>query len=156
MVHQKFYNNYYILRILIVFLVFFYTSTVKAGLEGYGPIKLDPVVVKYFLKYMDAKAIQNANEGAQRRGKGVFFFVEENGKDFGYTYCAHAQGCSNDPLLALRLCKKNVKKHLKTKSTCKMFAKHRYIVWDNKKIIVPVKATSSEIKDTLRYQGYID
>ncbi len=143
-------------KIILILLIFFYSSIAKAGLEGYGPLKLDPVVVKYFIQYLDTKAVQNKSEGAQRKGKGVFFFVEENGKEFGYTYCAHAQGCDNDPLLANKLCKKNVKKYLKRKGKCKMFAKHRYIVWDNKRYKISENASGEEIKDILKSQGYID
>ena len=37
-----------------------------------------------------------------------------------------------------------------------MFAKQRTIVWDNKKIKIPTKASETELKSILRNNGFIN
>ena len=117
---------------IIIILTFFYSSFVNAGFEGSGKITLSDVVVKYFKEYLDTKD-HNKKQGAERHGRGWFFFVAESGEEFGYTYCPQGKECTLDQAQARKSCKKNVKKYLKRKEKCFLFAKQRYIVWDGKK-----------------------
>ena len=142
--------------LIFIFVIFFNFSFANAGMEGYGEIKLNPTVLKYFKEYLDAKTVQNKSMGAERHGKGWFFFIEENGEEFGYTYCPQGKTCTMNPALARKMCLKNVKKYLKKKSKCKLFAKQRTIVWDNKKIKIPFKARENEIESILRDNGFIN
>ncbi len=139
-----------------IFLSFFYFNISNASYEGYGPLKLNATVVKYFKEYLDVKKIHNKNLGSERHGKGWFFYVEENGEEFGYSYCPQGKQCTLTPSVARRACIKNVKKYLKKKSKCKLFAKQRYIVWDGKKLKIPNNATSEEIDTILRDYNFID
>ena len=139
-----------------ILFTFFFLNHANASYEGYGPIKLNPTVLKYFKKYLDARTVQNKNMGAEKFGKGWFFFVEENGEEFGYTYCPQGKQCDRSPQQARRACIKNVKKYLKRKGKCKLFAKQRNIVWDNKRLKIPNNATDKEIESILRDYNFID
>jgi len=132
------------------------SGNANAGLEGYGEIKLNSTVLKYFKEYLDTKGIKNKKEGATRHGKGWFFFIEENGEEFGYTYCAQGKTCTLDPAYAKNICLKNIKKYLKRKGKCKMFAKQRTIVWDNKRLKIPTKASEAEVESILRNNDFIN
>ena len=141
---------------IFIFLSFFFFNFSKAGYQGYGEIKLSPTVLKYFKKYISSKGVKNVTEGADRHGSGWFFFVEENGLEFGYTYCPQGKTCTNDQTFVNRMCKKNIKKYLKRKGKCKLFAKQQTIVWDGKKIRISADASESEIEKVLRKNGFID
>ena len=140
---------------IIIILTFFYSSFVNAGFEGSGKITLSDVVVKYFKEYLDTKD-HNKKQGAGRHGRGWFFFVAKSGEEFGYTYCAQGKQCVMDQTHSRKICQKNVKKYLKRKEKCFLFAKQRYIVWDGKKIKIKNKATSAEIDSILKEHGFID
>ena len=140
---------------IVIILSFFYSSFVNAGFEGSGKIKLNSTVIKYFKEYLDTKD-HNKKEGAGRHGRGWFFFVAKSGEEFGYTYCGQGKTCTMDQTLSKKNCEKNVKKYLKRKEKCYLFAKQRYIVWDGKKIQIKNKATSSEVESILREHGFID
>ena len=134
----------------------FYFSLASAGLEGSGPIKLDREVVGFFNKYLGAES-QNEGAGALKHGRGTYFFVSESGRGFGYSYCPQSYGaCEQNPLIAIKLCKKDVKEYLKNKEKCYLFAKDRYIVWDGKKIKIPNKATAAEVNKVLKHNNFID
>ena len=141
--------------LLISIASLFYFSLAIAGFEGSGKIKLNSLVIKYFKEYLDTKD-HNKKEGAARNGRGWFFFVDKSGEEFGYTYCAQGKTCTTAQTLPKKNCEKNVKKYLKRKEKCYLFAKQRYIVWDGKKIQIKNKATSSEIESILREHGFID
>ena len=117
---------------------------------------LDPAVLKHFKKHISPKGIKNKNMGAERHGRGWFFFVEENGLEFGNTYCPQGKNCTLDPALANKMCKKNIKKYLKRKGKCKLFAKKQTIVWDGKKIRISESASDLEIEKILRENNFID
>ncbi|MDA9931479.1 hypothetical protein N9D74_00910 [Candidatus Pelagibacter sp.] len=140
----------------LIFFTFFFFNTSNASYEGYGPLKLSPTVVEYFNKYLDAKRIFNESKGSERHGRGWFFFVEENGEEFGFSYCPQGKQCVRTPAVARKACKKNVKKYLKKKSKCKLFAKQRNIVWDGKNLKIPLNATVDEVETILRNNNFID
>jgi len=140
--------------IVIIFLLFS-ISFAKAGYEGSGYLKLSPTVVKYFKEYLDTKD-HNTGLGAERHGKGWFFFVSESGEEFGYVYCPQGKMCLMDQVPAKKACQKNVKKYLKRKEKCYLFAQQRVIQWDGKKIKIEDDASSSKIDDVLRNLGFID
>ena len=142
--------------ISIFFTFFLFFNFANAAYEGYGPLKLNPTVVKYFNEYLDSKKIFNENKGSERHGRGWFFFVEENGEEFGFSYCPQGKQCVRTPAVARKACNKNVKKYLKKKSKCKLFAKQRNIVWDGKNIKIPHNATVDEVKAILRNNNFID
>ena len=141
--------------LIIIFSCFFYGNLANAGFEGSGKITLNETVLKYFKEYLDTKD-HNPGEGAQRHGRGWFFFVAESGEEFGYTYCAQGQTCVLDQVPARNICKKNVKKYLKRTEKCYLFAHKRTIKWGGQKIRIPRKASSSEIDEILRENGFID
>ena len=141
--------------LIIIFISFFCGSSVNAGLEGYGKIKLNSMVVKSFKMYLNTKAVQNEQE-FQKKGTGWFFFVAEFGEEYGYTYCPTGSQCQMNPIDAKMNCQKYVKKYLKRKEKCSLFAKKRFIVWDGKKIKIERDATSSEIDAILKENGFID
>ena len=139
----------------LIILSFFYVNFSYAGFEGSGKITLNETVLKYFKEYLDTKD-HNPGEGAQRHGRGWFFFVAESGEEFGYTYCQQGKQCVMDPVPARNFCKKNVKKYLKRTEKCYLFAQQRTIKWGGQKIRIPNKATSNEIEKILRDNGFID
>ena len=94
--------------------------------------------------------------GAERHGRGWIFFVEENGEEFGFTYCAQGKQCDRSPQQARRACVKNVKKYLKKKSKCKLFAKQRTIVWDGKRLKIPQDASEEEVETILRDNNFLN
>ena len=139
----------------IIALSLLFTNISFAGQEGYGPIKLSPPVVKYFNEYLGNKS--HASKGALKHGKGDYFFVSESGEGFGYSYCPQAYGnCVTETILAKKSCRKDVKKYVKRKEKCKLFAKGRTIVWNSDKYKIPDKASISEVSQILKNQGYID
>ena len=141
--------------ILIIVINFFYINQANAGYEGSGKIILNETVLKYFKEYLDTKN-HNTNEGANRHGKGWYFFVAISGEEFGYSYCAQGRECVLDPIPARKACLKNVKKYLKRTEKCFLFAHQRYIKWGGQKIRIPNKSSSDEIEDILRDHGFID
>ena len=140
--------------LIIIFLNFFYVNFAHAGFEGSGKITLSETVVKYFLEYLDTKD-HNSNAGAERHGRGWYFFVAESGEEFGYVYCPSGQQCVVDQIPVYKACKKNVKKYLKRSEKCYLFAQQRTIKWGGQKIRVPKGASSSEMVALLRVLGFI-
>ena len=98
--------------LIIIFLNFFYVNFAHAGFEGSGKITLSETVVKYFLEYLDTKD-HNNNAGAERHGRGWYFFVAESGEEFGYVYCPSGQQCVVDQIPVNKACKKMLKNILK-------------------------------------------
>jgi len=143
-------NFYKFLKISIFsfFLNLIISLNVFAGLEGQGPLKLDPLVLDAFIKYLSPDD-HNKKKGSERHGRGWIFFVEENGLEFAYTYCPQGKQCSGDLSSVKRYCQKNIKKYLKRKGKCYLFARQRTIVWDNKRIDIPPKADFDEIMEIL-------
>jgi hypothetical protein len=140
---------------VIIILNLLLSNTSFAGQEGYGEIKLSPAVVKYFNEYLGNKS--HGSKGALKHGRGDYFFVSESGEGFGYSYCPQSySNCVTETTLARRQCLKDVKKYLKRKEKCKLFAKGRYIVWNANKYKIPNKASISEVNEILRDQGYIN
>ena len=45
--------------LIYIIISFFYFNFSNAGLEGYGEVKLNPTVLKYFKEYLDTKGIKN-------------------------------------------------------------------------------------------------
>ena len=142
--------------LIYILISFFLLSNSKAGWEGYGELKLSPIVLKHFKQHINSKGIKNKNMGSERAGRGWYFFVEENGLEFGNTYCPQGKNCTMDPTTAQRMCKKNIKKYLKRKGKCKLFAKQQTIVWDGKKIKISERASELEIEAVLRKHNFID
>ena len=141
-------------KFLIIMVLSFYGNFANAGFEGSGKITLNDTVVKYFIEYLGTA--DHGGAGAEKHGRGWFFFVAESGEEFGYVYCPQGRECVMDQVPVFRACKKNAKKYLKRKETCYLFAQQRTIKWGGKKIRIPHKATSSEVKEILRENGFID
>ena len=139
----------------LIILSFFYVNFSYAGFEGSGKITLSETVLKYFKEYLDVKD-HNTGQGAERHGKGWFFFIAESGEEFGYVYCPQGKQCVMDQIPARNACVKNVKKYLKRSEKCYLFAQQRTIKWGGQKIRIPTKASSSEIEKILRENGFID
>tara|TARA_A100000164_G_scaffold349842_1_gene353167 strand:+ start:126 stop:566 length:441 start_codon:yes stop_codon:yes gene_type:complete len=139
-----------------IFISFFFFNFSKAGWEGYGELKLSPIVLKHFKQHISSKGIKNKSMGSERHGRGWFFFVEENGLEFGSTYCPQGKSCTNNPTMANKICKKNIKKYLKRKGKCKLFARKQTIEWDGKKIKISSDASDAEIEAILRKNNFID
>ena len=141
--------------LIIIILSFFYGNLANAGFEGSGKIKLNETVVKYFKEYLDTKD-HNSKSGAERHGRGWFFFVAESGEEFGYVYCPQGKQCVMDQVPARNVCKKNVKKYLNRTEKCYLFASQRIIKWGGQRIQIPGNASSIEIDEILRENGFID
>ena len=140
--------------LIIIIFNFFYGNFANAGFEGSGKITLNETVVKYFIEYLDTK--DHGSAGAEKHGRGWFFFVAESGEEFGYVYCPQGRQCVMNQVPVYKACKKNVKKYLKRKETCYLFAQQRTIKWGGQKIRIPGKASPSEIKEILREHGFIE
>ena len=141
--------------LIILILNFFCVNFANAGFEGSGKITLNETVVKYFIEYLDTKD-HNKKGGAERNGKGWYFFVAKSGEEFGYVYCPQGRQCTVDQGPAYKACKKNVKKYLKRSEKCYLFAHQRTIKWAGQKIRIPNKSSSREIKNILREHGFIE
>ena len=141
--------------LIILILNFFCVNFANAGFEGSGKITLNETVVKYFIEYLDTKD-HNKKAGAERHGRGWYFFVAKSGEEFGYVYCPQGRQCTVDQVPAYKACKKNVKKYLKRSEKCYLFAHQRTIKWAGQKIRIPNKSSSREIKNILREHGFIE
>ena len=143
-------------RFLLILSFLFFCNNSQAGMEGYGELKMNDIVLKYFKEYLGTKGHGGDDGGFTKHGRGWNFFVSVSGEMFGYTYCQQGQTCVMNPAPARNICHKLVKEYLQRKEKCFQFAKQRTIIWDGNKIKIPIGASSDEIEGTLRRNNWID
>ena len=124
------------------------TGSSFGSMNGQGPLKiqsdmLDILLNNYF----------NPKNTADRP---THFAITKTGDMLGYTVCpaSYAGDCILRPSEALSWCQKNVKKYLKRKERCWVFAKGRKIVWNNLNIEIQKGTPNQQIKEILIAQGF--
>ena len=121
------------------------TSAFSKSVQGQGSIKFNEGTLNHFIKYL-SKGTQNKNLGASRAGKGITFAVSVSGRMSGYLYCPQGKRCNErNSIGAIKQCRKWVKKYLKIKEKCYVFAHGRKIVWNNEMFRIPSKASREDI-----------
>ena len=144
-----------ILGIIVVGLLLS-TSAFSKSLQGQGSIKFNEGTLNHFTKYLST-GIQNKDLGASRAGKGITFAVSVSGRMSGYIYCPHGKYCTpNDSIGAIKQCRKWVKKYLKIKEKCYVFAHGRKIVWNNEMFRIPSKASREDVLKILNDLNFYD
>ena len=127
---------------MILSLILF-TSESFSSMNGQGPLKIKDDILDVLLNYYFNP--QN------KRDRPTTFAITKTGDMLGYSVCParYAGDCILRPTAALRACKQNVKKYLKRKERCWVFAKERKIVWNNLNIEIPRGTSNSSIKKIL-------
>ena len=121
------------------------TSAFSKSVQGQGSIKFNESTLNHFIKYLST-GTQNKNLGASRAGKGITFAVSVSGRMSGYLYCPQGKRCNErNSIGAIKQCRKWVKKYLKIKEKCYVFAHGRKIVWNNEMFRIPSKASREDI-----------
>tara|TARA_B100001063_G_scaffold219283_1_gene223285 strand:- start:1393 stop:2205 length:813 start_codon:yes stop_codon:yes gene_type:complete len=121
------------------------TSAFSKSLEGQGSIKFNEIALNGFIKYLST-GIHNKTEGSSRSGRGITFAVSVSGRMAGYLYCPVGKNCrQRNAIGAIKQCRKGVKKYLKIREKCYVFAHGRKIVWNNEMFQIPSKASRENI-----------
>ena len=133
-----------LLGILVLGLMFFSPSHVKAGPIGSGEIKLKPQAVNSFIRYI------------QMKDKPFLFLIPIDGSSAYYWKCpAGIQCVAGGYKQELAYCERYFKKD------CKVFAKRRIVKWANgiskgkKESKFNSKMTGAEIKAKLTSLGFL-
>lgn len=128
-----------ITKIVLIILFLFNTTTYADKYVGRGDLKLHDVDLKYFMDYLSPKAGQSSDK---------FWIVVEDGKAIWSTYWYCDEGnCHETPKSrAAKQCAKAAEKYYKDKKylECFIFAKKRFVVWDNS--INPAHYSESSFK----------
>tara|TARA_B100000767_G_scaffold241028_1_gene237296 strand:- start:441 stop:962 length:522 start_codon:yes stop_codon:yes gene_type:complete len=117
-------------------------------MNGQGPLNIKSDMLDYMLNhYFNPK-----NKG----DRPTHFAITKTGDMIGSSICPsrYAGDCILRPSAALKNCQKNVKKFLKRKERCWVFAKGRKIVWNNLNIEIPKGTPNQQIKEILIAQGF--
>jgi len=125
---------FYMWKISLLVLTFFFPYNAYAGLEGSGDIKLSLHSLSEFEKYLSD---YNHNKKAvQKSGKGLVFSISADGQHSGYYYCFSGRSCVPDEPKVKRFCESRAIKS-GNKISCNTFAIGRKIVWNNLNRTVP-------------------
>ena len=135
-------------NLLIIFLLLLIPSKSFAGKWGNGELKLDNMVVEYFIQYI---------RGGQFKYP-MIFYVTLDGSDGTYWFCPEQTNCrSGSPSQEREVCRQYTGKE------CAAFARMRTIKWDNdinpgkgKISRINSKWTDQEIRDKLTELGFYD
>ena len=142
--------NFFMKKILTIFIIFFAISITpsKASMNGQGPLNIKSDMLDVLLDYYF-----NPKNKADRP---THFAITKTGDMIGYSICpaSYSGNCHTTPQTALTGCRKNVKKYLKRKERCWVFAKGRKIVWNNINIEIPKGTPSQQITEILIEQGF--
>ena len=134
---------------VIMFLGFLLsTSSSFSSMNGQGPLKIQSDMLDILLNnYFNPK---------NRADRPTTFAITKTGDMLGYTVCPaqYAGDCILRVTEALKHCQQNVKKFLKRKERCWVFAKGRKIVWNNLNIEIPKGTPNQQIKEILIEQGF--
>ena len=134
--------------ITIIVFTFFITCTSQASKNGSGELKIQDDMINAMLKwYWNPKNKSDRPSGLA---------ITKDGDMIGFSVCParYAGDCIIRDLEPLKYCRLNVKKYLKRKENCLMFAKGRKIVWNNLNIEIPKGTSNQEIKEILSRYGF--
>ena len=124
------------------------TSSSFSSMNGQGPLNIKSDILDYMLNYYF--------NPKNKTDRPTHFAITKTGDMLGYSICpaSYAGDCHQTPQTALTGCRKNVKKFLKRKERCWVFAKGRKIVWNNLNIEIPKGTPNQQIKEILIAQGF--
>ena len=134
--------------ITIIVFTFFIACTSQASKNGSGELKIQDEMINAMLKwYWNPKNKSDRPSGLA---------ITKDGDMIGFSVCParYAGDCIIRDLEPLKYCRLNVKKYLKRKENCWMFAKGRKIVWNNLNIEIPKGTPNQQIKEILIAQGF--
>ena len=117
-------------------------------MNGQGPLQIKKDILDYLLNnYFNPK---------NKKDRPTNFAITKTGDMLGLSVCParYAGDCILNPTAALKGCRQNVKKYLKRKERCWVFAKGRKIVWNNLNIEIPKGTPNQQIKEILIAQGF--
>jgi len=117
-------------------------------MNGQGPLKIQSDILDILLNYYF--------NPKNKKDRPTYFAITKTGDMLGYSICpaSYAGDCLPGAQTALTGCRKNVKKYLKRKERCWVFAKERKIVWNNLNIEIPKGTPNQQIKEILIAQGF--
>jgi len=134
--------------ITIIVFTFFITCTSQASKNGSGELKIQDDMINAMLKwYWNPKNKSDRPSGLA---------ITKDGDMIGFSVCParYAGDCIIRDLEPLKYCRQNVKKYLKKKENCWMFAKRRKIVWNNLNVEISKGSSNQEIKEILSRYGF--
>ena len=136
-----------ILGIVFLSLILF-TSESFSSMNGQGPLKIKSDILDVLLNYYF--------NPKNKKDRPTHFTITKTGDMLGYSICpaSYSGDCHKTPQTALTGCRMNVKKYLKRKERCWVFAKGRKIVWNNLNIEIPKGTPNQQIKEILIEQGF--
>ena len=124
------------------------TSSSFSSMNGQGPLNIKSDILDHMLNYYF--------NPKNKKDRPTHFAITKTGDMLGYSICpaTYAGDCILRPTAALKHCQQNVKKFLKRKERCWVFAKGRKIVWNNLNIEIPKGTPNQQIKEILIEQGF--
>ena len=133
---------------VIVFAMIIFSSPSFSSMNGQGPLNIKSDILDYLLNYYF--------NPKNKKDRPTTFAITKTGDMLGYSICpsSYAGDCHTTPQTALTGCRQNVKKYLKRKERCWVFAKGRKIVWNNLNIEIPKGTPNQQIKEILIEQGF--
>ena len=105
-------------------------------MNGYD-LEISQKLYDYIINYLGS-GIKNKNEGAKSRGRGTYLAISTTTDWAASSYCPYST-CVDDPLMALRNCRKGAKKKTGTKQKCKLLFKGHTIKWNGNNIKVTLE-----------------
>ena len=135
---------------IVFFIMMFFSSPSFSSMNGQGPLNIKNDILDVLLNYYF--------NPKNKRDRPTHFTITKTGDMLGYSVCParYAGDCHKTPQTALIGCRKNVKKYLKRKERCWIFAKARKIVWNNLNIEIPKGTSNSAIKEILMDNGFLE
>ncbi len=128
-------KKYFIILFVASFLVI--NPARASSLFGNGDLEISQKLYDYIINYLGS-GIKNKNEGAKSRGRGTYLAISTTTDWAASSYCPYST-CVDDPLMALRNCRKGAKKKTGTKQKCKLLFKGHTIKWNGNNIKVTLE-----------------
>ena len=126
-------------KVALIILFFFHTTANADKYVGRGDLQLHDIDVENFMRYLSSPAGQSPES---------FWVIAEDGKVIWstYWYCPEGNCHTLIKSKAARQCAKAAEKYYKDKKylECFIFAKKRFVVWDNS--INPAHYSESSFK----------
>ena len=138
-------------KYLIVLFVtsFLVINPAQAGsLYGNGDLEISQKLYNYIIRYLGS-GIKNKTAGAQGTGRGTYMAISTTTEWAASSYCPYTS-CVDDPLMALRNCRKGAKKATGRKQECKLLFKGKTIKWNGNNIKVSL---DDDIEALLKQAG---
>lgn len=134
--------------ITIIAFSFLITCASHASKNGKGDLKITDEMIGHIIDlYFNTKNKADRPSGLA---------ITKGGDMIGFSVCParYAGDCIIRDLEPLKYCRQNVKKYLKRKENCWMFAKGRKIVWNNLNVEIPKGTSNQQIKEILSRYGF--